>query len=76
LKLPISNGTATLFRENPVVIRFKGAVPGWVLTPHIIFMFFAMLAFHPFRHAWHRRKKIAEESTELMDIHPAFALVE
>lgn len=28
---------------NSVVIRFKGAVPGAVLTPHIFFMFFAML---------------------------------
>jgi hypothetical protein len=37
------SGTKTLFRENPVVIRFKGAVPGWALTPHIILMFFAML---------------------------------
>jgi hypothetical protein len=37
------NGTQTLFRENPVLIRFKGAVPGWVLTPHILLMFFAML---------------------------------
>jgi hypothetical protein len=28
---------------QPVVIRFKGAVPGGVLIPHIFFMFFAML---------------------------------
>lgn len=28
---------------NSVVIRFKGAVPGAVLIPHIFFMFFAML---------------------------------
>lgn len=34
----------TVFLENePVVIRFKGAVPAKVLTPHIFFMFFAML---------------------------------
>jgi len=25
-----------------VVIRFKGEVPGWILIPHIFFMFFAM----------------------------------
>lgn len=25
-----------------VVIRFKGDVPGWILIPHIFFMFFAM----------------------------------
>lgn len=29
--------------EKPVVIRFKGAVPIFVLIPHIIFMFGAML---------------------------------
>jgi hypothetical protein len=29
--------------ENPVVIRFKGAVPGYVLIPHVILMFGAML---------------------------------
>jgi hypothetical protein len=38
-----SKGTTTLFKDNPIVIRFKGAVPGWALTPHIILMFFAML---------------------------------
>lgn len=29
--------------DYPVVIRFKGAVPGYYLIPHIIFIFFAML---------------------------------
>jgi hypothetical protein len=38
-----SEGTITLLEENPVVIRFKGAVPAWVLTPHILIMFMAML---------------------------------
>lgn len=28
--------------DNPVVIRFKGVVPPWVLIPHIIVMFLAM----------------------------------
>lgn len=36
-------GTHTFLREEPIVVRFKGAVPPWVLTPHIFFMFFAML---------------------------------
>ncbi len=36
------NGKAYLEKE-PVVIRFKGAVPTGVLAPHIFFMFFAML---------------------------------
>ena len=29
--------------DRPVVIRFKGVVPNWVLIPHIIVMFLAML---------------------------------
>ncbi|HCC48123.1 MAG TPA: hypothetical protein DEQ38_08435 [Elusimicrobia bacterium] len=29
--------------ERPVVTRFKGAVPGWVLIPHIVLMFLFML---------------------------------
>jgi hypothetical protein len=33
----------TLSGDKPVVIRFKGVVPGWVLIPHIIVMFLAML---------------------------------
>ncbi|MBM3420250.1 MAG: hypothetical protein FJY11_03855 [Bacteroidetes bacterium] len=43
IEITDSGGTQTLFREAPVVIRFKGAVPGWALTPHILLMFFAML---------------------------------
>jgi hypothetical protein len=38
-----SAGTRTFFRDNPVVIRFKGGVPAPVLLPHILFMFAAML---------------------------------
>ena len=30
-------------KDQPIVIRFKGAVPLWVLLPHILFMFSAML---------------------------------
>jgi hypothetical protein len=33
----------SLTGENPVIIRFKGAVPNWVLIPHVIVMFMAML---------------------------------
>lgn len=29
--------------EKPVIIRFKGAVPIWILIPHVIVMFMAML---------------------------------
>lgn len=33
----------TIFKEEPVVIRFKGGVPAYILIPHIILMFLAML---------------------------------
>lgn len=29
--------------EEPIVIRFKGPVPGFIIIPHIFFMFLAML---------------------------------
>ena len=34
-----SKGTRTYFKEAPVVIRFKGDVPAFILIPHILFMF-------------------------------------
>jgi len=34
---------SVLLNEEPVVIRFKGTVPAWVLIPHIIIMFIAMM---------------------------------
>lgn len=37
------NGTHTYLKENPVVIRFKGDVPAFILIPHILIMFVAML---------------------------------
>ncbi len=37
-----NRGTQAYFEEEPIVIRYKGAVPGFVLIPHIIFMFFGM----------------------------------
>lgn len=37
------NGTETYFNNEPIIIRFKGAVPSKWLTPHIILMFFAMM---------------------------------
>jgi hypothetical protein len=37
------NGTKSYLKENPVVIRFKGDVPAFVLIPHILLMFIAML---------------------------------
>jgi hypothetical protein len=38
-----SKGTQTILKETPVVIRFKGGVPGFILLPHILCMFLAML---------------------------------
>jgi hypothetical protein len=35
--------TQFLFKENPITIRYKDPVPNWVLIPHILFMFLAML---------------------------------
>jgi hypothetical protein len=37
------NNHLKLFENNPVVIRYKGDVPAFVLIPHVFFMFFAML---------------------------------
>jgi hypothetical protein len=37
-----SKGTITILKETPVIIRFKGTVPGLILAPHILFMFLAM----------------------------------
>jgi hypothetical protein len=36
-------GTYYSITEEPVVIRFKGGVPSFILVPHIILMFLAML---------------------------------
>ncbi len=38
-----TKGTRSFLKESPVVIRFKGDVPAFVLVPHILLMFFAML---------------------------------
>ncbi|MBN2415151.1 hypothetical protein JXO52_04880 [bacterium] len=36
-------GPAVSLTDAPVIARYKGAVPGWVLLPHILIMFAAML---------------------------------
>mgnify|MGYP000860182619 FL=1 len=38
-----SGAEATVMKEKPVVIRFKGNVPAVIMIPHILIMFFAML---------------------------------
>lgn len=43
IELTDSKGTQSLMKETPVVLRFKGGVPGYILLPHILIMFIAML---------------------------------
>jgi hypothetical protein len=43
IEITDSKGTRTIMKDTPVVIRFKGGVPGYILGPHILFMFIAML---------------------------------
>jgi len=42
IQIKDNDGIKYLNKEKPVVIRFKGSVPPYVLIPHIIFIFFAM----------------------------------
>jgi hypothetical protein len=42
-ELTDSGGTKSYFKDETVVIRFKGGVPAFILIPHILFMFIAML---------------------------------
>jgi uncharacterized membrane protein len=39
----LSGDQSVLINAEPTVIRFKGDVPAWVLFPHIIIMFTAMM---------------------------------
>ncbi len=43
LEITDSKGTQTLFKDSPVVIRYKGGVPSFILIPHVLIMFIAML---------------------------------
>ena len=43
VELHKDNSTMNLPQKENAVTRFKGAVPGWALAPHIFFIFFAML---------------------------------
>ena len=43
LKLSTRNEELDLFKNDPVIIRYKGAVPVSILLPHIIIIFAAML---------------------------------
>lgn len=37
------NGQKVRLNEEPAILRYKGKVPMWVLLPHILFMFSAMV---------------------------------
>ena len=43
IELTDSKGTQVLFKEQNIVIRYKGGVPRFILVPHVIIMFVAML---------------------------------
>lgn len=43
IEITDSKGSQTYFKEEPVIIRFKGSVPAYILIPHVLFMFVAML---------------------------------
>jgi hypothetical protein len=43
IEITDTTGSHTYLKENPVIIRFKGGVPAFVLIPHILLMFIAML---------------------------------
>jgi hypothetical protein len=43
IELTDSQGKQTIMKESPLVIRYKGGVPGYILGPHILIMFMAML---------------------------------
>ncbi len=43
IEITDSKGMQTILKETPVVVRYKGNVPGYILGPHILIMFIAML---------------------------------
>jgi hypothetical protein len=43
IEITDSKGSHTIMKESPVTIRFKGNVPEFVMIPHILLMFVAML---------------------------------
>lgn len=38
-----SKGTVAYMKDTPIVVRFKGDVPAFIMIPHILLMFIAML---------------------------------
>jgi hypothetical protein len=42
INIKTANSSIDVEKNSPIVIRFKGDVPAWILIPHILFMFLAM----------------------------------
>lgn len=43
IEISTSQKTISISKEEPIVIRFKGSVPDFILWPHVFFMFFSMM---------------------------------
>lgn len=43
IEISTDKGVVPVQKDEPVVVRFKGAVPDFILLPHVFFMFFSML---------------------------------
>lgn len=43
IEISTEKGIIPIQKEAPVVVRFKGGVPDFILWPHVFFMFFSML---------------------------------
>jgi hypothetical protein len=43
IELQKDNSSITIPQDKPIIVRFKGDVPIWILIPHIFAMFFAMM---------------------------------
>ena len=43
IEITDAKGSQLLFKDNPIVIRYKGGVPSFILVPHVLLMFAAML---------------------------------
>jgi hypothetical protein len=46
ISLSKNDNTIPLNDGHPVIIRFKGDVPIFIIIPHVILIFMAMLIFH------------------------------
>lgn len=42
LNISYKGESIELFKEDPIVVRYRGDVPPWIMIPHIVLMFLAM----------------------------------